>query len=262
MTWPAIKRIWAEVLDLLFPPNCEVCGRDTREAFCAQCQEGIEYITAPYCRRCNVPFPPEQQDRLLCSECRQKASALLAVRSVGLHCGPLRQAVLNLKFQGALRLVEPLARMMYERVLREADEPGGMPVERVEAIVPAVLHPKRRRWRGFDQALLLARALSQLWEVPCLMALERIRPTRPQVELEHRQRERNVAGAFRVRRAAQVEGKTLLVVDDVWTTGATLEACATALRRAGARAVYGLTVTRTVPPWHAAATQARLWRGA
>jgi ComF family protein len=161
--------------------------------------------------------------------------------------------VLRLKFHGARRLARVLAQLLYERVLAAADAPGDLPVGQIQALVPAVLHPRRRRWRGFDQAVLLTARLAELWDLPMLLAIERVRFTTPQVNLEPEQRRRQMTGAFRPRPGVEVEGLVVAVVDDVWTTGATLEACASALRQAGAQRVYGLTVTRAVPPWHPAA---------
>lgn len=252
--------LWSEVVDLVFPPRCEVCGTDGRHAMCEECRSGIVPIMQPYCRRCNVPLPETARDAVFCGDCRVQQPKIVAVRSVGLHVGRLREAVLKLKFHNARRLAPVLASLLYERVLREADEDGGLPVSDIQALVPAVLHPKRRRWRGFDQAVLIAKCLGELWDLPVLLALERVRFTTPQVDLEFHQRRDNVRGAFRTRPGANVRGMVVAVVDDVFTTGATLEACAEALHRGGARVVYGLTVTRAVPPWHPAAAD-QLLRG-
>lgn len=245
--------LWSEIVDLIFPPRCEVCGTDCRNAMCSECLSGIVAIVQPYCRRCNVPLPETARGAVFCGDCRVQQPKLTAVRSVGLHTGKLREAVLKLKFGGARRLAPVLASLLYDRVLREADEDGGLPVHEIQALVPAVLHPKRRRWRGFDQAQLIAERLGELWGLPVFPAIERVRFTTPQVDLELHQRRDNMRGAFRPRPEVNVEGMVLAVVDDVFTTGATLEACAEALRRAGARTIYGLTVTRAVPPWHPAA---------
>lgn len=248
-----LRRAWSEIADLLFPPRCEICGRDSRKALCEDCQRDISFVEPPYCQRCNTPFPPEQVDRKLCPDCRLSQSPLLSVRSVGLHCGPLRTAVVKLKFDGAVRLAGELAELIYARALQELDRDEGMPVEEIEALVPAVLHPRRRRWRGFDQAILITQRLAELWGIPMLLAVDRVRHTEPQVRLAPDQRRRNMVGAFKPRSDAEVKGLTVAIVDDVWTTGATLEACAAALSQAGAAQIYGLTVTRSVPAWHPAA---------
>ncbi|MBC7286719.1 MAG: ComF family protein [Armatimonadetes bacterium] len=257
-----IARLWSEIVDLLYPPRCAICGTDSRLAFCQECLSNIYPIEEPFCRRCNVPFPESVPGPALCSECKRSRTRLIAVRSAGLHAGTLRTAVLKFKFHGERRLAHSLAELMYQTVLAEADRQDGMPVDRIQALVPAVLHPRRRRWRGFDQSVALARALSGLWGIPVLLALRRQRETVPQVGLEPAQRRRNLEGAFVLNPGMRVEGLTVAVIDDVFTTGATLEACASALARAGAVAVYGFTVTRTPPPWHEAAADKSAAAGA
>ena len=137
-----------------------------------------------------------------------------------------------------------------------------MAVGEVQALVPAVLHPRRRRWRGFDQAIMITRELAALWGVPVVAAVRRTKFTQPQIDLEPEQRRRNLAGAFRPDPRVDLSGQVVAVVDDVWTTGATLEACARAVKRAGAQRVYGLTVTRAVPSWHPAAIERIAMTGA
>jgi ComF family protein len=248
-------KLWSQLVDLVYPPRCEVCGADGPDAFCGECLKRVTTIEHPYCRRCNVPFPGGQEERWLCGDCQHAQSPLVAARSVGLHTGPLREAVSRLKFHGARRLAPVLAELIYDRVLREADEPDGLSVGDIAALVPAVLHSRRRRWRGFDQSLELAKALGEMWRIPVLDALERVHDTKPQVGLSADERQKNMAGAFRVRVGAEVAGLVVAVVDDVWTTGSTLGACARALQRGRASRVYGLTVTRTPPPWHEAAAE-------
>ena len=245
--------VWSQLVDLVYPPRCEICGADGPDPFCDECLKQVYTIEHPYCRRCSVPFPPDQEERWLCSDCQHAQSPLVAGLCAGLHAGSLREAVTRLKFHGNKRLVPALAGLMYDRVLREVDEPEGLAVGDITALVPAVLHPRRRRWRGFDQSLELAKALGELWRIPVLNALERIGDTKPQLGLNFEERKRNMAGAFRMRPGVDVAGMVVAVVDDVWTTGSTLAACARALQRGKAARVYGLTVTRAVPPWHEAA---------
>ncbi len=258
----ALRRIVSEIADLIYPPRCEVCGRDSERALCSQCEAEVEWIQAPYCARCHVPLPEGQEGRALCSDCTASRSALRAVRAVGLHTGVLRDAVLRLKFGGRLRLAAALAELMWRRVKEEAEVGRGFDAAAIECLVPAELHPARRRWRGFDQSVLLAERLAALWGVPVVRCLRRVRNTPPQVELSAEERRRNIRGAFAVRCPEQIAGRTVAVVDDVMTTGATLEAAAAALRAAGAAAVYGIVVTRSAPPWHPAAGDDAAARGA
>jgi ComF family protein len=158
-----------------------------------------------------------------------------------------------MKFDRRRELVRPLGQLLAERVRREASYPHPLPLDRVTAILPVALHPRRRAWRGFDQAVLLSRELSRatglpLWED----VLVRVKNTPQQIGLSSEQRRQNMRHAFAVRRPHQdqVHGGDFLLVDDVYTTGATLQESARTLNRAGAQRVYALTLTRATPTWH------------
>jgi len=117
----------------------------------------------------------------------------------------------------------------------------------LDRIIPVPLHPKRLRWRGFNQALILAREVGRLWRLPVdPFILRRSRETPPQTELSEEERTKNVRGAFAVDPRKSVEGESLLLVDDVYTSGATVNECSRALQRAGAKEVHVLTLARTV----------------
>ena len=153
--------------------------------------------------------------------------------------GPVRAALHQLKYGGERRLADPLGRAMAER-WRAASAGGNV-------VVPVPVHAERARRRGYDQAVLLARAASGRLGLPCVVALERTRATRPQFDLGRKARGANVAGAFAARASPQggsVAGAWVVLVDDVVTTGSTLVACAAALYDAGAVAVSALTVAR------------------
>ncbi len=249
-----LGRLADEIAGLLFPPRCQVCGELGDDLICSSCREDMVLIAAPRCVHCGVPLPPTPAGPNLCAECRQGRD-FSGARSVGLHTGSLRQAVLRYKFQRRRRLAKPLAEMLAS--VFEAETSGGLPLSGCAALVPVPLYPARRAWRGFDQAELLCRRLSEIVELPVWTdVLARIRDTQPQVELSGRERRENVRGAFEARHRYRLKGKSLILVDDVFTTGATLSACARMLRKAGATAVYALTVTRGVPSWHPAALQA------
>lgn len=196
---------------------------------CRSCFEAIPWIGEPFCKRCGMPTAFEV---FVCEECKgvdfgfEKARAPLRYEGVG------KRIVQTLKYGRYLPVVERLMVPM----LREALS------EKFDVVVPVPLHRSRLRSRGFNQAELMARGLAEKIKAPLSDRLEAVRRTRDQVELTAAGRRANVEGAFRSRGA--VRGKALLV-DDVFTTGATLSACAAELRRAGAGEVHALSLCRT-----------------
>jgi ComF family protein len=160
----------------------------------------------------------------------------------------MRAAIHALKYGGRTPVAGPLAALLVERgtALLPADAGGG---PAFDGVVPVPLHPARLAERGFNQAELLAAPCAAAWGRPLLpQALGRVRPTQPQTELDADARRRNVAGAFAVRRPAEVAGRRLLLVDDVLTTGATVRAAARALREGGAAAIGVLVLARVADP--------------
>ena len=184
----------------------------------------------------------------LCGTCRQGEQEFDMARSYGLYTGNLRKAILHLKFRGREYLGSRLGALMARawEALPEPDSP---------IVAPVPLHPSRRRQRGFDQAELLARGLVRrlrregrlrgLRLAPA--SLRRVRATLPQVGLSASARRENVNGVFSVVRPEQVRNRTVVLIDDVMTTGATLSACAAALKQAGASRVLALSLARAAP---------------
>jgi len=252
------RGIGSQLLDLLFPPRCQVCESFCADPLCETCLESIEFITERLCPSCGTVLrdePPESLPGALCADCRV-GRVVSGVRCAGLHCGALRDAIIKYKFHGRTQLAPIFAGMLGEVVKREVDprEGPGLPLDTCEALVPVPLHPKRRRWRGFDQAKVLCAALAEELKMPmCDDAIERVRHTQPQTEVSGASRRSNVRGAFEARKPWRLEGRSFILVDDVFTTGATLDECALVLKKAGAAAVYGLTVSRAAPRWHPAA---------
>ncbi len=143
------------------------------------------------------------------------------------------------KYNRDVTLVRPLAELLRERC--------PVALSDFDVVMPVPLHVNRLRWRGFNQAHLLVKPLAREVGVPVdPWSLERVRPTRPQVELTEAERRRNVAGAFRVTRPERVRGRKILLMDDVYTTGATVDECSRALRRAGAVGIDVLVLARAV----------------
>jgi ComF family protein len=224
-------RVGQALLDLIYPPRCPGCGR-VGYAFCEGCRARVQYIVPPVCRRCGSPLAEEG----LCHRCRTVPSNLNGVLAVAIFSDPIRQAIHALKYENNTTLAAPLGEMMVD-TWRRSDLPDA------DLIVPVPLHRRRYAERGYNQAILLARVLGHGLGLPVdNRTLVRLRATPPQVGLTQVERKRNVEGAFAC--LGSPKGKTIVVVDDVCTTGATLEACAAALRTAGAANVWAFTLAR------------------
>lgn len=234
------------ILDVLFPTSCSFCnntvGDSTIPFFCADCWADFALIQGPVCPHCGRPFEspealthsPEQ----VCLACRQEPPLFDQALSVGYFEGSLREAVHQFKYRPCRSLGGPLGEWMAENVRMLAE---------IDIVMPVPLHKKRLKERGFNQALLLAYRMSEAHRVPyCCDNLYRARPTRPQVELTGAERIRNVAGAFALRQPGAVVDKAVVLVDDVFTTGATMNECAGVLKDAGAAQVVAFTLARAV----------------
>lgn len=214
---------------MFYPQRCVGCRSRASDVLCRDCFEAVPWIGAPFCRRCGMPTA---FDVFVCEECKGVDFGFESARAPLRYEGVGKRIVHALKYAGYLRVVEKLMVPMMREVLA-----GDFDV-----VVPVPLHRSRLRRRGFNQAELMARALAEKIKTPVSDRLEAVRRTRDQVELSAAGRRANVEGAFRMRGA--VRGR-VLIVDDVFTTGATLSACAGALRRAGAGEVHALSLCRT-----------------
>ena len=259
------------LLDLLFPPRCLVCRRFGGDALCAGCAGAVTWIHPPLCHRCGLPFDPGARGGPLCARCRQAPRLPFVVgRSAAEYDGALREAVHRLKYDGRRVLAQVLGEMLAGAMLdgagsergsplseptaedadtaTEPPQPPAIPFDRLSLILPVPLHPVRTRERGFNQAELLCGPLSRRIGVPiAIHCLQRVKLNAPQVSVPAKLRRANVRGAFAVNDPAAVTGRTVVIFDDVWTTGATLLECARVVRGAGASEVYLLSLCRAVP---------------
>lgn len=229
---PYGRQAWGWFIDLLFPPRCGGC-QALGSLWCAACRAALQPIVPPWCEKCGEPFVTDR----LCSNCRTHPLAIEKIRSVALFDGVLRQAIHRFKYERLAAMADPFGDMLadYWRAEQLA----------ADWLIPVPLHPSRERDRGYNQSELLARQLARRVNVPVSShGLRRIRATAVQMTLNAAQRRENVAGAFECGEQ-RVRGKRVVIVDDVGTTGATLEACAQAVLQAGAASVMGLTLART-----------------
>jgi ComF family protein len=231
--YTARQLVWAAV-DLILPPQCGGCER-VGFRYCPDCLTALQYLTPPVCERCGEPLARGETAR--CAACRRGLRpALNGTRSVAFFEGPLQNALHRLKYRRDIVLADTLAGL-----LREVWQTHAVPGELVVAVP---LSPRRLRERGYNQAGLLARGFAELAGLQYApQGAARVRHTPSQVGLTAEQRRANVTGAFAGNPRA-VAGRRVILVDDVRTTGATLEACAQALRSAGAASVWALTLAR------------------
>ena len=230
------------LLSVVLSPACAACDEPllhpTRGPVCEACWTSILPLTPPLCERCGDPLPtwrPVSIPMAYCPRCRRTPRAIDRARSIGAYDGALRAVIHALKYEGRRSLARPLGRLMRER--------GAEMIAGATCAIPVPLHPSRRRQRGFNQAADLARQMG----IPVVAALRRVRPTPAQTGLPAARRHRNLRDAFAATRAAgSLAGATVLVIDDVSTTGATLDACARTLKLAGIAEVRGLTAGRVV----------------
>lgn len=230
-----------KTLDVLFPPRCMACEHavDGRDAFCLPCWEKVRFLGNAVCGCCGLPLEGGDGEAL-CYACIHTPKPYDKARAVVAYEGTVRKVIHHFKFRDRTHLAPVLARWMEragKNLLSEAD-----------VIVPVPLHPLRMMARKYNQALLLAKHLSTISGITLMpRLLQRKKRTKRQAGLGVAQRQANVEGAFSVRSLCQnaLQGKTVLLVDDVMTTGATLEACSRALLKAGAGKVHVLTLART-----------------
>lgn len=226
---------------VLLAPVCAACRgaleAPTRGAVCDACWRNIPPLTPPFCDSCGdvlrswrVLNVAERQ----CARCRRIRTSISRARALGTYDGSLRAIVHALKYEGRRSLARRLSAMMCAH--------GAAVLEGADIVVPVPLHPVRRLSRGFNQASDLARGLG----IPVVHALRRTRNTGSQADLPAGRRHANVRGAFRLARRAHIRGACIVIVDDVSTTGATLEACARTLLDGGARDIRALIVARAV----------------
>ena len=239
--------ILASGLALLYPQRCLGCKAliGPEESFCAACRQFIQPIESPLCPHCGTPFVTSVGPDHLCSRCQVHPPTFRQARSWARYQSgettppPFSAAIQQFKYHRNLSIGKTLAALGARHFPLESGE--------YDLIVPVPLHLDRLRWRGFNQSLILAQAIGRAREItvnPFL--LERTRPTVPQTQLSESERRANVRGAFAVTAPERVEGKRVLLVDDVYTSGATVEECAKALCRAGAKVVDVFTLARAI----------------
>lgn len=238
-----LRRVGEATLSLLYPPHCAGCGRETpAEAhLCEACLRGARRIREPFCARCSEPFDGAISGEFTCAECGGRDFHFQYAVAPYRAAGVVRELIHRFKYNRDFYLRHALAAWLAEGL---ADARLREPLP--ELLVPVPLHPAREREREFNQATELGELLSARSGIPLLEALRRTRYTTTQTQLDREKRMENLRGAFRLRQHAEVTGRHLLLIDDVYTTGSTVEECARILRLGGAASVRVLTVARAI----------------
>jgi len=228
-------------VSLLYPPGCTICGKSIRagEYLCDQCETKAVRIVAPFCQKCSEPFEGSITNTFACANCAHRTiyfdAAVAAYRGRGI----VRQIIHEFKYGRQIHL-----RHLVAHWLKCALDDERLRQSHFDVIVPVPLHPARQRERGFNQASLLAELLSAQTSIPVKPLLERTRYTTTQTALDRSERMENLHNAFRLRKNADVRGLRVLLVDDVLTTGSTLNECARILKRASVFSVHAATAAR------------------
>ncbi|MBI5970655.1 MAG: ComF family protein [Deltaproteobacteria bacterium] len=232
------------IIDILFPPVCPACEkavRDKGKPLCASCEAGFSAIRImrPICAVCGEPFISTTSGEHTCGPCLEQTPPFAMARSVYSYAGAALDAIHRFKYSNHLILAPAFADMLLRAV-------GDMPFPDMDVIVPVPLHAGKLRQRGFNQSLLICRGIAKKLKVDLSYDnLVRAKATLPQVNLKAAERAKNLTGAFALRFAPAFKGKRITIVDDVYTTGATIKECSKVLKKAGAE-VYALTLARTV----------------
>ena len=237
------------LLNFLLPPTCHICKLPIKgygnPYICRICWDKIKLIEEPVCPCCGILFKSEftlaKSPDFLCSACRKKLPHFKKAIAVGVYEGTLSEAIHILKYQKRQAMAKYLNVMITDLLLQRLFDS--------DIIIPVPLHKKRLNERGFNQSLLIAHYLSKRLCIPLSMdGLQRVRWTRPQIELSRHERLKNVRGAFAVlaglKPAHIIKDKRVILVDDVYTTGATVNECAKVLKKAGANEVVVFTLAR------------------
>lgn len=226
-------RFFWEALDWLFPPNCSGCGVPGVR-WCSQCESKLDLLADLVCESCGLPFEEEGH----CAECIINPPSYDSIRSLFIYEGEIRGALHALKYKNDLGIGEIIAYKSTNFLQKLGWQ--------IDMIVPVPLGRVRLKERGYNQAAIIAFPIALKSRIPYQpRALNRKRETTSQVDLSAEKRRINVKGAFHAD-SKRVEGKSVLVVDDIITTGSTMEESARALKAAGATSVYGLSVARAM----------------
>jgi len=222
-------------MELLYPKTCCFCGKISVQEICDSCKEKVSYIKEPRCKKCGKPIRYEEQE--YCHDCQKQSFHYMQGRSLWIHKGAVPWSIYQFKYHNRRIYGKFYAKELY-RVYGESIEEWG-----IDLIVPVPLHWRRRRKRGYNQAEIVARYLGELTGIPVDKHLViRKKYTEPQKTLNNKERVKNLKHVFDVRKMT-VRAKNILLIDDIYTTGSTIDAISKVLLEKGHNKVWFLTIS-------------------
>lgn len=247
-----VKYIKEGLLNLIFPLDCRICEKPIRESkgysICEDCFKTIELIDKPYCVKCGKPFLIStdlffrQDKEILCADCKRKKYSFEFARSVGIYHRVLKKCIHLFKYYGEKKLAEPLGKLLIDYLVKNQEFK-----KKIDLIIPVPLHKNDLKERGFNQSVLLSKIIGNHFSIPVEEeVLIKKKLTLSQVNLSKKDREKNILRAFSIDRPEEIRGENILILDDIFTTGSTVEECAKELKKAKAKNIFILTLARSV----------------
>lgn len=228
-------KLLEKCLGMLYPQTCCFCGEISREPICNTCKKEVVYLTEPRCKKCGKPITAEEKE--YCFDCNQRQTAFEQGKNLWLHQGKVKWSIYQFKYHNRRIYGKFYAREMYRLYgnwIRKSE---------IDLIIPVPLHKKRRRKRGYNQAEIIAKELGKLTGIPVdTTSLIRKKYTNPQKELNHNDRKKNLKDAFEMRKH-WTDFKHILVIDDIYTTGNTINEIAKAIKKDENLKVWFLTIS-------------------
>lgn len=252
---PITKRIFWGLFNLIFPAECRLCPnplKTIRERYiCFDCLGKIEPLGSPMCEKCGKPLASSFNlvQHPLCRQCRTMKRYFISARAVGTYEGVLKKAIWLFKYEGKTGLQDALGSLMIDRInqLGWANKVDPLSIKRegIDIIIPVPLHKAKLKSRGYNQSDILATFISKKMNIPISRNnLKRIKATITQASLRRKERIKNIHNAFCVQQPEKFSGKRILLIDDVFTTGATSNECSRILKQAGSSDIFILTLSR------------------